>query len=99
MKRSQTAKKQGKPSLKVKRPQQTKTSPSAAPKQRQAAAGEVERYWMLCPRCGLGLIETVSGPIKVERCTACGRVWADRRDVERLSEQDALAVFKSIPGK
>ncbi len=84
---------------------QTKPSPKRLVRHRNRAAGESpaedrvssgaqDRFWMLCPRCGMGLIETVTGTITTERCTACGAVWADRHDVERLPEKDTLVAFK-----
>jgi len=92
----------------MKRSNEAKISQSPAPKrassrsrsaggQAKRSAGEgvgPDRYWMRCPRCGLGLIETVKGAIRTERCTACRAVWADPEDVGRAWGKDAPDVFK-----
>lgn len=84
MKRSSEARKQY--NAAPKRKQRVCVRTGQADRQMSRGSGEgggADRYWMVCPRCGLGLIETVNGPIRTERCTACGAVWADPEDVKR----------------
>lgn len=99
MKRTNEAKKQQSPA--PKRAQRTGSRSRPAGRQEKRAGGEgigPERYWMRCPRCGLGLIETVKGSIKTERCTACGAVWADPQDVERAWGDGIPEPFKPFRG-
>ena len=94
MKRSREAKKQQHTTQQVR--QRVRTRSRSAVRQQRPKAEEINtaQYWMRCPRCGLGLIETVKGPISTERCTACGAVWADREDVERAWSEGTPELFK-----
>lgn len=94
MKRTQAVKKQSKPSPKETRRTRSRAGGDETRKRTHEAEGDSSRFWMRCPRCGLGLIETVHGAITTERCTACGAVWADRRDVEKMSEDEGAEVFR-----
>ena len=37
-----------------------------------------------CPRCGVELVERISGRAKLLACRDCGGVWIDRADAERI---------------
>jgi len=91
MKRSSEAKTQQRPA-----PKRARRSRSAGRQEKRSVVEGVgpDRYWMRCPRCGLGLIETVKGTIRTERCTACGAVWADPRDVVRAWGDETPDLFK-----
>lgn len=95
MKRSGEARKQDIAAPKRKQRDRGRTGP--ADRQNSRSSGEgggSDRYWMVCPRCGLGLIETVNGPIRTERCTACGAVWADPEVVKRSWGSGMPSLFK-----
>jgi hypothetical protein len=95
MKRSSEAKKQQTPAPKRTQRTSSRSRPAGRQAKRSAAEGVgPDRYWMICPRCGLGLIETVKGAIRTEKCTACGAVWADPEDVGRSWGEDVPEVFK-----
>lgn len=52
------------------------------------------RYRMRCPRCGLGLIEILPGPAAQGKCTACGHVWHDAKELLQIAKQDTTGVFQ-----
>ena len=94
MPRTEEAKKYSKPSKKAGSRKPARSGSVRQGKRRQPVEGEERHYWMRCPRCGLGLIETVKGHITTERCTACTAVWADPEDVKGSPEADTKEVFK-----
>lgn len=100
MKRSGEARKQQSSAPKRKRTARSSARPAGGKTKRTSGEGAAQqRYWMRCPRCGMGLIESVNGTIGTERCTACAAVWADPEDVERRWDDGTPDLFKPFRPK
>ena len=58
-----------------------------------------QAHWMKCPKCGGDLRETAMGEMKADRCSECGGVFLDAREVEILLAASKGTVFHRWFGK
>jgi hypothetical protein len=61
-----------------------------------------ELHRMRCPKCGMELAEVAFRDLKVDRCTACGGVWLDAGELERVARTEtggAMARFAGLFGR
>lgn len=56
-----------------------------------------EQHWMRCPKCGLELQALVFRGVTVDKCFACGGVYLDDGELEKLAGPEQT-FFKSIAG-
>lgn len=45
-----------------------------------------ELHWMRCPKCGLELAEVSFRGVSVDACFACGGMFFDRGEVDKMAE-------------
>ena len=57
---------------------------------RDMEGGERERlkklHWMRCPKCGMELAEVHYRDVAVDTCVACGGMFLDKGEVEKILE-------------
>ena len=71
---------------------------------RQAAdatvAAEADRlktkHWMRCPKCGMELAEVAFRGVQVDACFACGGMFFDKGEVDKLEAEPDPGFFSSI---
>ncbi len=61
--------------------------------QRQSAK---DICYMKCPKCGGDLHEVLFRGIKIDRCAACGGVWLDNGELEKLAGHEEKSVIREI---
>jgi len=59
-----------------------------------AAAKATVRYRMRCPKCALGLVETLMEPVHREKCTTCNFTWHDPAELLRIAKNDNTGFFQ-----
>jgi hypothetical protein len=47
-----------------------------------------ELHWMRCPKCGMEMAEIDYRSVKVDTCFACGGMFLDHGEVDKLLEQE-----------
>ena len=60
----------------------------------RSAGAQKDRYRMRCPRCALGLVEIVPGPVAREKCTTCNATWYDPAELRRIAKNDRTGFFQ-----
>ena len=71
-------------------------------KQKKLLAEEKKRlqelHYMMCPKCGMELIEIDYKSIKIDECSACEGIWLDAGELEAVSrlEKTGLDKFFSV---
>ncbi len=73
-------------------------------KHRKLAGDEKNRlkelHYMMCPKCGMELIEIDYKNIKIDKCSECEGIWLDAGELEAVSKLEKtgfdklLSVFK-----
>jgi hypothetical protein len=53
-------------------------------------------HWMRCPKCGLELAEIDFRGVLVEACFACGGLFFDAGEVEKLTRDEPEGVFDRL---
>lgn len=51
-------------------------------------------YRMRCPKCALGLVEILAGPVHREKCTTCSFIWHDTAELMRIAKNDRTGFFQ-----
>jgi len=52
-------------------------------------------HFMHCPKCGLGLTTIPYGKVEVDVCGACGGLWLDQGELEKITKGGA-GLFSGI---
>jgi len=42
----------------------------------------------MCPRCGVGLEQQDHHGVTIDACAACGGIWLERGELERIEQRD-----------
>ncbi len=60
-----------------------------------------ELHFMMCPKCGMELIEIDYKEIKIDKCSECDGVWLDAGEMEQAAKMDKTGLDKlfSVFGK
>ena len=53
-----------------------------------------ELHYMMCPKCGMELIEIDYREIKVDKCSGCDGVWLDAGEMEQVTKMDKTGLDK-----
>ena len=53
-----------------------------------------ELHFMMCPKCGMELIEIDYKHIKVDKCSHCDGVWLDAGEMETVATMDKTGLDK-----
>ena len=53
-----------------------------------------ELHYMMCPKCGMELIEIDYKDIKIDKCSECAGVWLDAGEMELGSKMDKIGIDK-----
>ena len=48
-----------------------------------------EQHWMRCPKCGMELAEVEYSTVVVDACFACGGMFLDQGEIEKILDQVA----------
>lgn len=48
---------------------------------------------MTCPKCGAGMARVAVGVVDVDRCTACGGIWFDMLEEEKVLRAGEVAAL------
>lgn len=55
-----------------------------------------ELHWMRCPKCGMELAEVDYRGVFVDACFACGGMYFDHGEIDKIVAQDEPGAFKKI---
>lgn len=55
-----------------------------------------ELHWMHCPKCGMEMEEIDYLTVKVDACFACGGMFFDKGEVEKIIERDEPGFGKKL---
>jgi hypothetical protein len=73
---------------------------SALEVQRETAVAERERlralHHMRCPKCGLGLQEVAFRGVQADLCFACGGVFLDRGEIDRIARPGEKGILSGL---
>jgi hypothetical protein len=53
-----------------------------------------ELHYMMCPKCGMDLIEIDYKKIKIDKCSECDGVWLDAGEMEQVAKMDKIGLDK-----
>ena len=53
-----------------------------------------ELHYMMCPKCGMELIEIDYKSIKIDKCSACEGIWLDAGELEAVSRLEKTGLDK-----
>ncbi|OIP64501.1 MAG: hypothetical protein CO150_06030 [Nitrospirae bacterium CG_4_9_14_3_um_filter_53_35] len=53
-----------------------------------------ELHYMMCPKCGMELIEIDYKEIKIDKCSECAGVWLDAGEMEQVAKMDKTGLNK-----
>ena len=53
-----------------------------------------ELHFMMCPKCGMELIEIDYKKIKIDKCSECDGVWLDAGEMELVATMDKVGLDK-----
>ena len=53
-----------------------------------------ELHYMMCPKCGMGLIEIDYKNIKIDKCSECEGIWLDAGELEAVSKLEKTGLDK-----
>jgi uncharacterized protein len=69
---------------------------------RETALAERERlralHHMRCPKCGLELQEVAFRGVDADLCFACGGVFLDRGEIDRIARPDQKGIMEGLLG-
>jgi uncharacterized protein len=51
-------------------------------------------HFMMCPKCGMELIEIDYKEIKIDKCSECDGVWLDAGEMEQAAKMDKTGLDK-----
>ena len=51
-------------------------------------------HFMMCPKCGMELIEINYKEIKIDKCSECDGVWLDAGEMEQAAKMDKTGLDK-----
>jgi len=55
-----------------------------------------ELHWMRCPKCGMELAEVKFRTVLVDACFACGGMYFDQGEVDKILEQEEPGLLKRM---
>ena len=53
-----------------------------------------ELHYMMCPKCGMELIEIDYKEIKIDKCSECDGIWLDAGEMELAAKMDKTGLDK-----
>ena len=67
-------------------------------KHKKLAAEEKKRlkdlHFMMCPKCGMELIEIDYKNIRIDKCSECDGIWLDAGELDRVSKIEKSGMDK-----
>lgn len=53
-----------------------------------------ELHNMMCPKCGMELVEIDYKEIKIDKCSECEGIWLDAGEMEQVAKMDKTGLDK-----